>query len=226
MNIFIIIPAYNEEKIIAQVVNEVKKFGTVIVVDDGSNDLTKKFARDAGAIVLSHIINRGQGAALKTGTEYSLVNNADIIVHFDGDGQHNSNDIKKIITPILLSQSEVVLGSRFLKSKFESKNKIPFTRFILLKAALIFTRVISGIKITDTHNGFRAFSKMAAQQIKLSQDGMAHASEILDEIIKNKLKYKEIPVQIKYTDYSKSKGQSSLMFINILKELLCSKILR
>lgn len=226
MNIFIIIPAYNEQETIAAVVREVKKFGTVIVVDDGSEDLTKDLAKDAGAKVLSHIINRGQGAALKTGTEYALGDNADIIVHFDADGQHKASDIEKVITPILLSQSDVVLGSRFLKNEFESKNKIPFVRFILLKTAIVFTRVISGIKITDTHNGFRALSKMAAQKIRLAQDGMAHASEILDEIIKNNLKYKEIPVQIKYTDYSKSKGQSSLTFINILKELLRGKILR
>lgn len=226
MNIFIIIPAYNEEKTIANVVNETKKFGRVVVVDDGSNDLTRDLAKDAGAEVLSHIINRGQGAAIKAGTEYVLNNDVDIIVHFDADGQHSASDIEKIITPILLGQSDVVLGSRFLKNESELKNEIPFVRFILLKAAIVFTRVISGIKVTDAHNGFRALSKTAAQKIKITQDGMAHASEILDEIIKNNLRYKEIPVQIKYTDYSKNKGQSSLNSINILKELLRSKILR
>lgn len=226
MNAYIIIPAYNEEKTIANVINETKKFGKVVVVDDGSKDLTKILAKNAGAEVLSHIVNRGQGAALKTGTEYALASDADIIIHFDADGQHSANDIEKIITPILLNQSDIVLGSRFLEDKIDPKNKIPFSRFLLLKTAIVFTRVISGIKITDTHNGFRALSKTAAEKIKITQDGMAHASEILDEIIKNNLKYKEIPVQIKYTDYSKSKGQSSLIFINILKDLLLGKILR
>ncbi|MFH1187242.1 MAG: glycosyltransferase family 2 protein [bacterium] len=226
MNTFIIIPAYNEEKTIAQAVGETKKFGRVVVVDDGSKDFTKDLAKDAGAEVLSHVINRGQGAALRTGVEYALNNGADIIVHFDADGQHCADDIEKIITPILLNESDVVLGSRFLKDKSSAENKIPFARFIVLKSAIIFTRIISGIKITDAHNGFRALSKSAAQKIKITQDGMAHASEILDEIIKNNLKYKEIPVQVKYTDYSKSKGQSSLNFFNILKDLLFSKIFR
>lgn len=227
MNTFIIIPAFNEEKTITNVVGEVKKFGKVIVVDDGSKDFTKDFAKNAGAEVLSHVINRGQGAAIRTGVEYALNKGADIIIHFDADGQHNVNDIEKIITPILLNESDVVLGSRFLKNKTSGlKNNIPFVRFLLLKTAIIFTRVISGIKITDAHNGFRAMSKTAAQKIKITQDGMAHASEILDEIIKNNLKYKEIPVQVKYTDYSKSKGQSSLNFFNILKDLLFSKIFR
>lgn len=226
MNTFIIIPAYNEQKTIADVVNEVKKFGRVVVVDDGSKDLTKDLAKNAGAEILTHIINRGQGAALRTGTEYALINDADIVIHFDADGQHNSSDIERIIEPILLDRTDIVLGSRFLKEKADSKNKIPFIRFLLLKSAIIFTRVISGIKITDTHNGFRALSKNAAQKIKITQDGMAHASEILDEIIKNNLKYEEIPVEVKYTDYSKNKGQSSLNSLNILKDLLFGKIFR
>ncbi|MFH1565498.1 MAG: glycosyltransferase family 2 protein [bacterium] len=227
MNIFIIIPAYNEEKTIANAVDGVKKFGRVVVVDDGSKDLTKNLAKNAGAEVLSHIINRGQGAAIRTGIEYALINDADIVVHFDADGQHGANDIEKIITPILLNQSDIVLGSRFLKDNTpDSKTKIPLIRFLILKAAIVFTRIISGIKITDTHNGFRALSKNAAQKIKITQDGMAHASEILDEIVKNNLKYKEIPVEIKYTDYSKNKGQSSINSINIIKDLLFGKILK
>jgi glycosyltransferase involved in cell wall biosynthesis len=223
MNIIILIPAYNEEKTISSVVSEAKKFGQVVVIDDGSNDSTKNLAKDAGATVLSHIVNRGQGAALQTGMEYATNTNCDIIVHFDADMQHKAQDIENIIKPILLNEADVALGSRFLKN---SDEKIPPIRRLVLKTAVVFTRLISGIKITDTHNGFRALSKNAAQKIKITQNGMAHASEILDEIIKNNLKYKEVPVQIKYTEYSISKGQSSFNFINILKELLLGKVLR
>lgn len=224
MKIFILIPAYNEEKTVSSVVFEAKKFGQVVVIDDGSTDYTKKLAKDAGAIVLSHIINRGQGAALQTGMDYAIKKDCDIIVHFDADGQHKAEDIGKIIDPILSGQAEVTLGSRFLQvGKFE---EIPFTRYLILKLAVIFTRFISEIKITDTHNGFRALSKNAAQKIKITQDGMAHASEILDEIIKNNLKYKEVAVQIKYSKHSLKKGQNSLNFINILKDLFFGKIFR
>lgn len=223
MNVVILIPAYNEEKTISSVVFEAQQFGQAVVIDDGSTDSTKKLAKDAGAIVLSHIANRGQGAALQTGMDYAINTDCDIVVHFDADGQHQTKDIENIIKPILLNEADIALGSRFLK---KGNEKIPFIRYIVLKIGIIFTRLISGIKITDAHNGFRALSKNAVQKIKITQDGMAHASEILDEIIKNNLKYKEIPVQIKYSQYSLTKGQSSLNFINILKELLLGKIFR
>jgi glycosyltransferase involved in cell wall biosynthesis len=235
MNIFIVIPAYNEESKISSVVGEVKKFGQVIVVDDGSDDFTKQNALATNVIVLSHIVNRGQGAALQTGMDYALKNGADIIVHFDADGQHDAQEIEKMIKPILLNEADITLGSRFLHPKeaklpigslASTSCHIPFVRKITLKAGVLFTRFISGIKITDTHNGFRALSRKAAEKIKITQDKMAHASEILDEIIKNNLKYQEVPVQIKYTEYSKAKGQSSWNFINILKEIFLGKILR
>jgi len=228
MKNFIIIPAYNEEKTISSVINKVQEFGQVIVIDDSSTDDTKQIAKQTDAIVLSHIVNRGQGAALQTGMDYALQNNADIIIHFDADGQHSVQDMQKMIEPILKNEVDIVLGSRFLPdTRYQIPDtKIPLTRHVMLKAAVIFTKFISDINITDTHNGFRVLSKKAAKKIKISQDRMAHASEILDEIIKNNLRYKEVSVYIEYTDYSLDKGQSSWGFVNILKELLIRKLFK
>lgn len=222
LTILIIIPAYNEEKTIQQVVASIKDFGQVVVVDDCSTDLTKEQAAKAGAIVLTHLVNRGQGAALQTGTNYALNQGADVVVHFDADGQHSPQEIVKMIEPILSGKADVVLGSRFLNND----SKIPSIRRLVLKLAVIFTRLFSGIKVTDAHNGFRALSRTAAQKINITQDRMAHASEILDEIVKHNLKYLELPVQISYTAYSVKKGQSSLAFVGILKELMLGKLFK
>jgi polyprenyl-phospho-N-acetylgalactosaminyl synthase len=196
------------------------EYSNIVVVDDGSTDNTYQQALVAKVTILSHLINRGQGASLKTGIEYSLKEGADIIVTFDADGQHQVADIKNLIQPIISGEAEIVLGSRFL----EIKNKIPFWRKRLLKAATFFTRFSTGLKLTDTHNGLRAFSRLAAEKIKINQDRMAHSSEIINEIKRNNLKYIEVPVTINYTDYSLAKGQSALDSVKILKDLVIKKL--
>ncbi|MDZ7798464.1 MAG: glycosyltransferase family 2 protein [Patescibacteria group bacterium] len=223
--IYIIIPAFNEAQTIGNVLNDLKdKYSNIVVVDDASDDNTAKIAKSMGVIVLEHLINRGQGAALKTGINYALNNKADVIVTFDADGQHQTDDIEKLIKPIIEDNFDVTLGSRFLNS--DSVKKIPPLKKIILKTGLIFTKAFSHLKITDTHNGLRAFSNQAAQKIIIRQDRMAHASEILDEISRNNIKYKEIPVTIHYTDYSKSKGQSSLAFGKILFKYFIGKLMK
>jgi glycosyltransferase involved in cell wall biosynthesis len=203
MRVFIIIPAYNEEKVIRETVREVKKYvDEVVVVDDGSNDGTAEKARGEGAVVIEHIINRGQGAALKTGFEYALEQGADVVVSFDADGQHNTSEISEMLKPVLSGEVDVSLGSRFLK-----KSKIPITKKIVLKLGTLFTRLITNLKITDSHNGFRAFNRSALSKINITQDRMAHASQILEEIARLNLRYKEVPVTINYTEYSMAKGQ-------------------
>lgn len=222
MKITAVIPAYNEEKVISQVLKDVKKeVGEVILVDDGSKDKTSDLALGEGVFVLKHLINRGQGASLKTGIDFALKREADIIVTFDADGQHKAGEIKKIIEPIARGECQVALGSRFL----DCKSKIPFLRKLILKTATFFTRLFLGLEITDVHNGFRAFSKTAVNLIEIQQDGMAHASEILSEIKRRNIKFKEIPVAVQYTVYSKSKGQSSLSAFKILWDLFVQKIL-
>ncbi|OGF21962.1 hypothetical protein A2Y83_02735, partial [Candidatus Falkowbacteria bacterium RBG_13_39_14] len=202
--VIVVIPAYNEEKTIKEVVREVKKEADeVIVVDDGSKDKTLMLARHEGAIVLRHVINRGQGAALQTGNRYALCRGADIIVHFDADGQHKAEDIRKLVKPIMNNECDAVLGSKFLGDT----SYIPFTKkFFILKPAIILNRLLTGLKLTDVHNGLRAMSRHAAKKIMITQDKMAHNTEIPAEIKRNKLRWREVAVEFVYNEYGQGLG--------------------
>ncbi|MBS3172157.1 glycosyltransferase family 2 protein [Candidatus Woesearchaeota archaeon] len=221
---YIVIAAYNEENNITKVICSLKKEGyhNIIVVDDGSKDQTSKVAKSAGAITLKHIINRGQGAALQTGMSYALLNNADYIVHFDADGQHNPKEIKYMLDPIIKKEVDATLGSRFLK-----KQKIPFFRKLMLKGGILAILIFYRIKLSDAHNGFRALSNSAAKKIVIKSDRMEHASEIVEQINSKKIKYKEIPVTIKYTKETLKngrKGQGSFDSIKILSKMVLKKV--
>lgn len=223
MNTWIVIPAYNEAKVLRRVLEGVLAvYPQVVVIDDASTDATYHEAQQTSAVVLQHIINRGQGAALKTGMAYALKQGADSIVTFDSDGQHQVSDITKLIAPIAAGTADIVLGSRFLG---DSSNVPPLRRMIL-QAGVIFTRWTSGIHVSDTHNGLRAMSAEAAKKIRIVQDRMAHASEILDEIVRHHLRYSEVPVTITYSYYSKEKGQGSLAMFKIAMKFLIHKLLQ
>lgn len=221
-DVFIIIPAYNEEKMIDKVIEGIKKegFSNIIVVDDGSTDNTSLAAKKSGAKVLRHVVNLGQGSAIETGLSYARKKNASIIVTFDADGQFLASEIKKVIKPILEKKADIVLGSRFLGKTIN----MPFLKKITLKLAIIFTDIFSDIKLTDTHNGFRAFSKKALNKIFINHSQMAHASDIIDQIKRNNLKYQEVPVTVVYSDYSIKKGQSILNGIKIIIDLIFEKL--
>lgn len=217
----IIIAAYNEEKKIASVVNEVSKYvDLIIIVDDGSNDKTANVVKNKKAVVLKHCINLGQGAALQTGFEYSKKFNPKVVITYDADGQFEAKEIPKIIKPILDRETDVVLGSRFLGKTVN----MSLIRKYILKLGILFTLIFSEIKLTDTHNGFRALSNKALNLVEITQNRMAHASEIIDEIKRNNLSYLEVPVTVKYDDYSKQKGQKSLNSVKILLELIMRKL--
>lgn len=221
--IFILIPAYNEDGKIGSVISGLKNAGynNILVVNDGSKDNTGKNAKDYGAEVLSHIINRGQGAALRTGIEYLRdTYDPDIIVTFDADGQHRVEDIPNLIRPVAEEGFDIALGSRFLNKKTNA----PLLRKTILKAGILFTNFISNINLTDTHNGFRALGKKAIRSIEIAHRGMEHASDIIDEVTKKQLKYKEVPVEIIYTDYSKMKGQRTSAFMKMGIKILIKKI--
>lgn len=221
MKIFVVIAAYNEEKMIEKVVLGVKKYGhEVVVVNDGSRDNTKKIAKTAGAFVLNHEINRGQGAALQTGITYSLANGADMIITFDADDQFLPEEINEIIKPLLLDKVDIVLGSRFLNNTHDA----PAKKAAVLKIATWVTNLYTGLKLTDIHNGFRAISAKAARELIITQDGMAHASEILEQIKKHNWRYCEVPVTVKYSEYSMNKGQKLSNSLNIVKDLLISRL--
>lgn len=221
MKTFVVIAAYNEEKVIRSVVADViAQTGLpVVVVDDHSQDRTVQEACAGGATVLCHSINRGQGAALQTGTTYALRQGADAIIHFDADGQHQSADIPRFFKAIE-EGNDVALGSRFLGSA----PNMPTLKKIVLKVGILFTWLFSGIKLTDTHNGFRAMNRAAAERIVIRENRMAHASEILHEITRLGLRYTEIPVTILYTDYSLSRGQSSLNALEVVRRIVWRKL--
>ncbi|HDP73773.1 MAG TPA: glycosyltransferase family 2 protein [Candidatus Woesearchaeota archaeon] len=223
-DIFIVVAAYNEEKRILKAISGLQNFGyrNVIVVNDGSRDRTRELALSSGAVVLSHPVNLGQGAALRTGIHYALKAGADIIVTFDGDGQHQASEISRLVTPIIDRKADAVLGSRFIKKG--SAVNIPSSRKFFLKAGVIFTRLVSRIRVTDTHNGFRALSRRAASRIDIKMNDMTHASEILDEIHKKKIKFVEVPVTITYSEESVMKGQKTSNALRIFAKMVNKKI--
>jgi polyprenyl-phospho-N-acetylgalactosaminyl synthase len=219
--VWIVVAAYNEAGVIADVVRPLVSEGyAVVVVDDGSIDDTAKLARAAGAALLRHAINRGQGAALQSGLRYALERGARIVITFDADGQHAVEDLPRLLEPILESEADVVLGSRFL----EHTAAVPPIRRLLLRAAVVFTGVASGVTLTDAHNGMRALTRCAAEQLDLRLDRMAHASEIIDQIARLRLRVVEVPVAIRYTPYSLSKGQRAGNAVRIAWDYLFSKM--
>lgn len=224
MKIVAVIPAYNEEDRIEATIRDAAPFvEALVVVDDGSGDATLERARAAGAYVLRHPLNRGQGAALQTGMDFALRElGAEVIVNFDADGQMVGSEIPMMVDPIIKGEVDVTLGSRFLGMAVN----IPLTRRLMLKAAIVFTFVTSGLWLTDTHNGFRAFSRRAASLIRIEQDRMAHASEIIDLIAEQKLPFRELPVTIRYNHETLRKGQKMSAFIRVASDFMKGKTLR
>lgn len=218
---FVIIPAHNEERNIAEVIRNLvaEHFeAKIVVVDDGSEDSTAEMAQKAGATVLRHLINRGQGAALATGTEYALAQGASTIVHFDADGQFEARDVAALVEPIKSGRVEVVLGSRFLSRA----NHIPFSKkYLILPLARVVNFLFTGLWLSDAHNGLRALSRRAAESIKIEQDRMAHNSEIIAQVKKNNLSFVEMPVMVKYHRY----GQGLAGGFKIIKDLIFQKII-
>jgi polyprenyl-phospho-N-acetylgalactosaminyl synthase len=220
---WIVVAAYNEAPVVGDVVAGLREyFGNVVVVDDGSLDDTACVANLAGATVLQHPINRGQGAALQTGITFALQQGAQLLVTFDADGQHDPQDAKTLLVPLRDGSAHAVLGNRFS----EHADSVPAGRRLLLKLAVIFSRLTSGARLNDAHNGLRAFSREMAGHIDITLDGMAHASEIADQIHRSGLPYTERPVRIAYTDHSQQKGQNWSAAFGIAWDYLVGRVLR
>jgi glycosyltransferase involved in cell wall biosynthesis len=223
MHSWVVIPAYNEASRLSQVLAGLPGIGLkVVVVDDGSVDETANVAATHGAFVLRHLINRGQGAALRTGIQFAISKGAVEIITFDADGQHQTEDIQALTGALRTPDIDLVLGSRFLGSA----PGIPLHRWVILKLAIMFTRLTTGLHLTDVHNGLRAMTVDAARKLEFTEDGMAHASQILSMAAKQKLRIKEVPCSIVYSSQSLEKGQRSSAAFRILGRLAISRIVR
>jgi glycosyltransferase involved in cell wall biosynthesis len=212
-----VIPLYNEAPVVRSVIEEARKtFPKVVCVDDGSTDASVSEAEAAGAVVVRHPVNLGQGASLRTGLDYALGDpSADYFVTFDADGQHQIADALTMVHMLDERPLDIVVGSRFL----DDRTQVAFVKRVVLKLGVVFERMSSGVRLTDAHNGLRALNRHAAESIAITQNRMAHASEIVAEIGRNDLRWAEAPVHVVYTDYSRSKGQSIWNSVNILSDL-------
>lgn len=209
----VIVPTYNEATVINEVLEHLaSSFPHVVVVDDGSTDESRDRAMTSSATVLSHPINLGQGAAIMTGIEWGLgETQCEFLATFDADGQHRVADLVSAVERIAEGDVDVVLGSRFLADKVQAG----LGKRVLLRMGVAQTRLFTRLKLTDTHNGLRVFSRKMAEQLRLS-NGMSHASDFLADLAKSRLSFAEIPVEVSYTEYSRHKGQPMINAVNIL----------
>lgn len=217
-DVCLVVPLYNEDAVIHDVVLQARTvFPTVVTVDDGSSDRSAAQARAAGAVVVEHPVNLGQGAALQTGFEVALrLPGIRYAVTFDADGQHQVQDALAMVERLRADEADVVFGSRFL----DERTRPGAVKRTVLRAAVAYSNATTGVRLTDTHNGLRALNRTALQAIHVRQNRMAHASEIIEQVGRAGLRWVEHPVHILYTDYSRSKGQSVLNAVNILTELI------
>jgi glycosyltransferase involved in cell wall biosynthesis len=215
---WVIIPLYNEEKVIGDVVAQVlTAFDQVVCVDDGSTDSSADIAAMAGARVVRHALNLGQGAALQTGFDYALSDPAmRYIITFDADGQHQISDAVGMVERLRAGEADVVFGSRFL----DERSKPSLGKKAVLRLAVGYTNLTTHTRLTDAHNGLRAIHRPVLEKIRITQNRMAHASELVAQIGSLRASYVEHPVHILYSDYSKSKGQSLWNSVNILADLI------
>ncbi len=220
---WVVVPAYNEASRIGPVLEDLLQVAqSVVVVDDGSRDNTAEVVAQYPVWLLRHVVNLGQGAALQTGITFALRKGASYVATFDADGQHVPRDFLTMYRVLAAGQADYVLGSRFL-GRAEG---IPLTRKLLLKAAVVFTWIVSGIRVTDTHNGIRMMTRRGAERINITLNRMEHASEILDQIAASGLKFVEVPVTIRYSLESLAKGQRSTAAVRMALKLFAERLSR
>ncbi len=217
-DVWVVVPLYNEATVIADVVAELREvFPHVLCVDDGSTDGSGDRAWAAGASVATHPINLGQGAALQTGFDYVLDStDARYVLTFDADGQHNVSDAAMMVETARTEEAAIILGSRFL----DGASEVARTRRLVLRTVAWVTNLRTHLHLTDAHNGLRLIQRDALEAVHLDQNRMAHATQIISQLAATGLPCREVPVHIRYTDYSRSKGQPLLNSVNILVELV------
>ncbi|KPU63850.1 glycosyl hydrolase [Thermococcus sp. EP1] len=215
-NTLIILPAYNEELTIGSVVALAKKFGDVLVVDDGSFDRTSQIARESGAIVLRHEVNKGKGCALKTGFKYALSKGYDIVVCLDSDGQHNPDEIPLLLDPIVKGEADLVIGSRYLN---ESKKEIPIYRRLGLWVLNTMTRMAASVEV-DSQSGFRAMNRKALESLDLSSDGYAIETDMIVQASERGIRLMEVPITVRYDVPNKHKKNPLTHGFGVLSDIV------
>lgn len=226
-DVAIIIPVYNEEEVVRDVISELRnerENDIIIAVNDGSIDNSNSVLTQIEKIyVLNHELNLGQGAAIQTGISFARNLGVKYVVTFDSDGQHDPKDIDSFLSELILNKRDIVIGSRFLLG---SRTNISLFKKYFLKLSTLFTFITSGIKLSDSHNGFRVINIGGNPKFELTHNGMSHASEVVDLIGDLNLNYSELPCNIQYTEYSIAKGQSVWNSINIILELLIQRLIK
>lgn len=217
-DVYLVVPLFNEERVIGEVVKAARqRFPHVVCVDDGSSDNSASKAAEAGAVVVRHPVNLGQGAALQTGFEYALsAESMRWVVTFDADGQHQVDDVVTMLDKARAEGLDVVFGSRFL----DDRTRAGALKKIVLRLAVAYTNLTTRTRLSDAHNGLRVISRDVVRRLEITQNRMAHASELVAQIGAMEARYGESPVHVLYTDYSRSKGQSVWNAVNILVELI------
>jgi glycosyltransferase involved in cell wall biosynthesis len=215
-DVWIVVPAFNEAAVIGEVIADVRSvFDHVVCVDDGSDDDTGALALQAGAHLVRHPVNLGQGAAIQTGVEYARSQpGAEVFVTFDADGQHRVKDVVRMIDKLTAEGADIVIGTRFAKQGVHSD--VPALKRIVLRTAVLLSPRSRRLKLSDAHNGLRVFNRKVAEGLDITMTGMGHASEIIAMIDENHWRITEEPVEILYTEYSKSKGQPLVNGVNIV----------
>jgi glycosyltransferase involved in cell wall biosynthesis len=222
--IFVIVPFYNESSIIGTTITALlQQRYTVVVVDDGSNNNCRAHFKEMPVYYLRHVINLGQGAAIQTGIDFALLKGATYLVTFDADGQHDVKDIARMISKLEEEKLEIVFGSRFLKGAQTNAGK---TRKALLHISRFTNFFISGVLLSDSNNGLRAFTSAAAQKLRIKENRRTHSSDIIYQVVKKKIKFGEAPVDVRYSQYSRKKGIQNADSINIFIDMLIYKFLR
>ncbi|HEX2299837.1 MAG TPA: glycosyltransferase family 2 protein [Pseudonocardiaceae bacterium] len=214
---WVIIPVFNEAAVVAQIVEDLRTtFCHVVCVDDGSTDGSAQQIAATGAHLVRHPINMGQGAALQTGLSYALTRpGGRYFVTFDADGQHRVADAERMVALARSESIDVVLGSRFLGKQ----SRVPLLKRLVLGLVVMLSPATRRMGLTDAHNGLRVFNRAVAERLQITMNDMAHASEIVALLAKGAWTVREVPVTIRYTDYSRSKGQSLINGVNILFDL-------
>lgn len=222
-DVWVVVPTFNEASVVADVVRGLRRhFPNVVGVDDGSSDTSAAALRAGGARVVRHPVNMGAGAALQTGVEFALLDRRTrYVVTFDADGQHRALDAARMVEQIREDRVNVVIGSRFLG---EEPLGMSAGKRRMLRLATLFERATTGVQLTDAHQGLRVFDRWFAERLRMRSADMAWASEFLSRIRATGASYEEFPVSVRYTDYSRGKGQRSVNSINIAVDVVVSRL--